>query len=174
MKPQLTAVMERADKPELVKHSTEDISNQLLRIYDLIARRAFDIFESRGRSPGHELEDWFRAESELLRPVPVNVAESDGDYIVRAEVAGFGGDDIEVIVEPLYLAISGKRATNEDEENGKMIRCESRADRIFRVLDLPPFVDTSKVSTTLRDGILIVDLAKARNAEKVRVEPIAS
>jgi HSP20 family protein len=174
MKSQLTAVMERTDEPELVKHSTEEISNQFSQIYDVIARRAFAIFESRGRSPGHELEDWFRAESELLRPVPVNVAESDGDYIVRAEVPGFSGKDIEVMVEPLYLAISGKRATNEDEENGKMIRCESRADRIFRVLDLPPFVDTSKISTTLRDGILIVDLPKARNREKVHVESIAS
>jgi HSP20 family protein len=166
--------MERTDEPELVKHSTEEISNQFSQIYDVIARRAFGIFESRGRSPGHELEDWFRAESELLRPVPVNVAESDGEYIVRAEVPGFSGKDIEVMVEPLYLAISGKRATNEDEENGKMIRCESRADRIFRVLDLPPFVDTSKISTTLRDGILIVDLPKARNREKVHVESIAS
>jgi len=174
MKSQLTAVMERTDEPELVKHSTEEISNEFSQIYDVIARRAFGIFESRSRSPGHELEDWFRAESELLRPVPVNVTESDGDYIVLAEVPGFSGKDIEVIVEPLYLAISGKRATNEDEENGKMIRCESRADRIFRVLDLPPFVDTSKISTTLRDGILIVDLPKARNREKVHVESIAS
>lgn len=104
----------------------------------------------------------------------MNVSESDGDYIVRAEVPGFSGKDIEVIVEPLYLAISGMRAATGDEENGKMIRCESRADRIFRVLDLPLFVDTSKISTTLRDGILIVDLPKARNAEKGHVESIAS
>jgi HSP20 family protein len=174
MKSQLAAAMERTKEPELVKHSSEKISNQFSQIYDGIARRAFDIFESRSRSPGHELEDWFRAESELLRPVPVNVAESDGEYIVRAEVPGFGDKDIEVIVEPLYLAISGKRETKEDEQNEEIICCESRADRIFRVLDLPPSVDTSKVSITLRDGILIVDLPKARNAEKVHVEPIAA
>jgi len=174
MKSQLAAAMERTKEPELVKHSREEISNQFSQIYDGIARRAFDIFESRGRSPGHELEDWFRAESELLRPVPVNVAESDGEYIVRAEVPGFGSKDIEVIVEPLYLAISGKRETMEDEQNRKMICREWRADRIFRVLDLPPFVDTTQVSTTLRDGILMVDLPKARNAEKVLVEPTAA
>jgi len=174
MKSQLAAAIERTKEPELVRHSSEKISNQFSQIYDGIARRAFDIFESRGRPPGHELEDWFRAESELLRPVPVNVAESDGEYIVRAEVPGFGDKDIEVIVEPLYLAISGKRETKEDEQNEEIICCESRADRIFRVLDLPPSVDTSKVSITLRDGILIVDLPKARNAEKVHVEPIAA
>jgi len=174
MNSHLAVAMERTKEPELVKHSSEEISNQFSQIYDVIARRAFDIFESRGRSPGHELEDWVRAESELLRPVPLNVAESDGEYIVRAEVPGFGDKDIEVIVEPLYLAISGKRETKKDEQNGKIIRCESRGDRIFRVLDLPPSVDTSKVSTTLRDGILMVDLPKARNAKNVRVEPIAA
>jgi DUF2934 family protein len=85
MKSQLAAVGERTSEPELAERSSEKISNQFSQISDGIARGAFDIFESRGRSPGHELEDRFRAESELLRPVPVNVAESDGEYIVRAE-----------------------------------------------------------------------------------------
>jgi len=142
MNSQLAAVMERTLEPELAKRISEKIPNQFSQISDGIARRAFDIFESCGRSPGHELEDWFRAEYELLRPVPVNVAD--------------------------HLAISGKRETKENEQNGKMIRCESRAERIFRVVDLPPFVDTSKVSTTLRNGILIVNLPKARNRESAR------
>ena len=78
------------------------------------------------------------------------------------------------MVKPLSLRISGKRETKEDKENGKMICSESRTDRIFRVLDLPSVVDTSKVSTILKDGILIVHLPKAQNAEKVRVEPRAA
>jgi|ERR1700722_19888686 HSP20 family molecular chaperone IbpA len=105
MKSQLAAVMESTKEPEFVKHSSEQISNEFSQIRAVIARRAFDIFESRGRSPAHELEDWFRAESELLHPVPLNVTESNDEYTVRAEVPGFGGKDIEVIVEPLYLAI---------------------------------------------------------------------
>jgi len=52
MKSQLAAVMEGRKEPELVKHSGEEISNQCSQIYDVIARRAFDIFESHGRSPG--------------------------------------------------------------------------------------------------------------------------
>jgi Protein of unknown function (DUF2934) len=33
--------------------------------HDEIARRAYQLFEERGREPGHEWEDWFRAEREL-------------------------------------------------------------------------------------------------------------
>jgi HSP20 family protein len=162
MTTQSATVMQRMKGTELLTHSSEEILDQLLQIYDGIARRAFEIFESRGGSPGHDLEDWFRAESELLHPVPLNLSESSGKFIVRAEVPGFGRNDIEINVEPCCLAISGKRETKEEDENAKMIRSEWCADRIVRTLDLPSDVDTSKVSTTLKDGILTVHLPKAQ------------
>ena len=34
--------------------------------HDEIARRAFSFYESRGRQDGHALEDWLRAEQELV------------------------------------------------------------------------------------------------------------
>jgi HSP20 family protein len=162
MTTQSATVMQRMKGTELLTHSSEEILDQLLQIYDGIARRAFEIFESRGGSPGHDLEDWFRAESELLHPVPLNLSESSGKFIVRAEVPGFGRNDIEINVEPCCLGISGKRETKEEDENAKMIRSEWCADRIVRTLDLPSDVDTSKVSTTLKDGILTVHLPKAQ------------
>ena len=175
MKSQLAAVMERKDEPQLLTRRHEEISSWLSELYDVTARRAFDIFESRGRSLGHDQEDWFRAESELLHPVPLSLTESNGEYIVRCEVPGFDSQDLEVIVEPLRMAISGKLEATKDEKPGEMIRSESRAGRIFRVLDLPSVVDTSKVTTTLKDGVLIVDLPKAQNAEeRVHREPIAA
>jgi hypothetical protein len=34
-------------------------------IEEEIRNRAFELFEARGRSEGHELEDWLRAEEEI-------------------------------------------------------------------------------------------------------------
>jgi hypothetical protein len=34
---------------------------------DEIAQRAYEIFVARGEEPGHDLDDWLQAESELLR-----------------------------------------------------------------------------------------------------------
>src|ERR1700686_392153 len=39
------------------------------RITDIVARRAFQISEARGFTPGHEIEDWKRAESEIVSPI---------------------------------------------------------------------------------------------------------
>ena len=36
--------------------------------YEQIARRAYDIYEREGRQPGHELENWLRAEAEIVGP----------------------------------------------------------------------------------------------------------
>ena len=35
------------------------------RAHDELARRAYQLFEERGREPGRDWEDWFRAEREL-------------------------------------------------------------------------------------------------------------
>jgi len=94
MATQSAAVMQRMNGTEIVERSSEEILNQCSQTHELIARRAFEIFESSGGSPGHDLENWFRAESELLQPVSLNTTELYGEYVVRAEVPGFGGRDI--------------------------------------------------------------------------------
>lgn len=33
-----------------------------------IRRRAYELYEQRGRTDGHSLEDWAKAEAEMLRP----------------------------------------------------------------------------------------------------------
>lgn len=165
MTAQSATATQRLNGSELVNRSSEEIMDQCSHMMDVIARRAFEIFESRGGSPGHEMEDWIRAETELLHPLPLNVSESSDAYIVRAEVPGFSSKDIEISVEPCCLSITGKRETIWEEVNAKVICSECCADHIFRALDLPSDIDTSRVRTTLKDGILTVELPKARTAE---------
>ena len=47
----------------------EELRARLLadeQVRSMIAMRAYEIFELRGGSPGHETDDWFQAESEIL------------------------------------------------------------------------------------------------------------
>ncbi|HJY92648.1 MAG TPA: DUF2934 domain-containing protein [Candidatus Acidoferrum sp.] len=36
-------------------------------IQEQVRRRAFDLYEQRGREDGHDLDDWLQAESELVQ-----------------------------------------------------------------------------------------------------------
>ena len=174
MTPQSATAMQPVKESVPVRQNSADLFDEFEKIYDSIARRAFEIFETDGRLPGHDLEHWLRAESELLQPVPLNMTESDGSYIVQAEVPGFSSKDLKIEVEPRRLAISGKHETNEGETKGKTICSEWRADQILRSLNLPADVDTTRVSAVLKDGILTVTLPTAQNAKKAKAETTAA
>jgi hypothetical protein len=52
-------------KPE----STENLRRRLLQeeqVQMMISMRAYEIYKMRGSEPGHDAEDWFRAENEIL------------------------------------------------------------------------------------------------------------
>ncbi len=172
MSPQAATAMQPAKAPVPVKQSaTSDVVDQVEQIYDSIARRAFQIFNNNGRWLGHELEDWFRAESELLHPVHLEIAESDENLTVRAEVPGFSAKELEINVEPRKLTIAGKHEAQEESKKGKTIYSERCGREILRIVDLPAEVDSSKVSAILKDGILNIELPKAPHAKTVRIEP---
>lgn len=38
----------------------------------LLSRRAYELFESRGRQPGREVEDWLEAEREVKRHLGIS------------------------------------------------------------------------------------------------------
>jgi HSP20 family protein len=152
-------------------------SNLFDRIQELsnsIARRAFEIFEDRGSALGRDLEDWLRAESELLHPVHLDIAESDDAITVRAEVPGFSANELDVGVEGRRLTICGKRETSEQRKSKKTIYAECCSNQICRAVDLPAEVDTSKVTATLKDGVLELVMPKAAKAQKIQIKETAT
>ena len=172
MSPQAATAMQLAKPSVPVKQSpTDNILDRIQQTYDAIARRAFEIFDNKGRSLGHDWEDWFRAEFELLHPVHLEVTESDNNLTVRAEVPGFSTKELEINVEPRKVTICGKHEAQEESKKGKTIYSEWCANEILRVIDLPAEVESSKVSATLKDGILNIQLPKAAHVKAVRIEP---
>jgi HSP20 family protein len=172
MSAQTATAMQPARAPVPVKQSsTEDVFNRIEQTYNSIARRAFEIFDSNGGWLGNDLEDWFRAESELLHPVHLEIAETDNNLSVRAEVPGFSVKELEINVGPRQLTITGKHEAQEESKKGKTVYSERCGKEILRVVDLPAEVDSSKVTATLKDGILNLEMPKAPHAKTVRVEP---
>jgi HSP20 family protein len=157
-------------KPSEFQQSIE----RMQELYDSIAKRAFEIFEQNGRLFGRELSDWFEAESEILHPVHLEIAESEDALTVKAEVPGFTAPELDVQVEGNRLTISGKHESKEETTKGKTIYSERCAKEVFRSVDLPSAVDTSKVSATLKEGVLQIELPKAARAKTVAVEAKAA
>ncbi len=138
--------------PQILEHAGHPSFKRAQEINDLIARRAYELFESRGFAHGHDREDWLRAEAEILLNVPVDIAETETEVTIRAEVPGFSEKDLEVQVTPRSLCITGKRREAAEQKENKPVYSERRSGQIFRVLDPPSEVDPDSVNATLWGG----------------------
>ena len=153
----------------------EKIFDRMREMQETISRRAFELFEKGGKIFGRDLDDWFKAESELLHPVNISIEDTDEGLKVEAEVPGFKAEDLEVSVEPYRLTIAGKReAEKEEKKKGKTVYSERSAERILRVVDLPVKVNTENVSAVLKDGVLEFRMLKAVPAKKITIETKAA
>lgn len=162
--PPLTSSIKTNTDLNLVPPS--EMSEHAKRIFDAIERRAYEIFESRSCVSGHDKDDWFRAESELLKPVKVHIRESGDHLIASTELPELRPHEIKVSVSPCHLRISGTVEASEDENTGEAIMHSLRyslqpAEQIFHVLELPVEVDPANAKATLKDGKLEIVMPKA-------------
>jgi HSP20 family protein len=174
-----TAAVQKAKEPtppQALARTFETPIERVHAIFDDIARRAFEFFEGDGRVLGRDLEHWFRAERELLHPVRIELTESDTAYEMKAEVPGFSENELEINVEPHRVVIAGKReAKTKEEKEGKVIRSETSAEQVLRIVELPGPVETGKATATLlKNGILTVKLPKTPAAQTVRIKPVVT
>jgi HSP20 family protein len=123
-------------------------------------RKAFEYFQRRGGEYGRELDDWFKAESEVLLPVPVDLTETEDNIKIRAGVPGFKPEEIEVSINGKTLILSGKTETEEQKKDENTIVREWSSNRFCRQLTLSSEVDADKVKAKLKDGVLKLKLPK--------------
>jgi HSP20 family protein len=151
----------------------EKMLERLAEATNETATKAFDFFRDRGGEWGKELDDWFRAESELLRPVPVEILEFDNKLFVKAAVPGFKPNEIEVSLKDDKLYLSGTAQINQEKKEGNVVHSEWKSDRFLRQLPLPAPVDVSNVKAILKDGILELTLPKAAPEEAKKISVAA-
>ncbi|HYL62922.1 MAG TPA: Hsp20/alpha crystallin family protein [Candidatus Methylomirabilis sp.] len=156
--------VERANKHcrdgELVQVSTVAADEQTRKIHAAIARRAFDIFESRGSAPWHELEDWRSAEKEMMANLCFGQTTVGQNLWLGTDASRFCEGTIGIWVAPRQLTIFGKPRTKKGHiqaEGG----VNSAASTIFRVIPLPCDVDPAAVTARIRGSALEIVAKKA-------------
>jgi hypothetical protein len=147
------------DTPKIV---TVDALEQTQRVQEAIGHRAFEIFESRGSVPGHELEDWRQAETELTSARCSGQMKLDGSLWVNADAALFHPDTIEIWVSPRKLTICGRPHVLRSSSFARQEGPCHEGEMIFHVIDLACEVDPSRVTAKFDDAAsLEIVLGKA-------------
>lgn len=92
----------------------------------------------------------------------------DGDAVfVQAELPGLKLEDITVNVENDVLTLTGERKSERDEGHHVRERWHGAFARSFK---LPRTIDVEKISATLKDGVLTVQLPKRESIKPRKIE----
>jgi len=138
----------------------EALRAELQQIQSAIARRAYELFEARNCEHGHDWEDWFQAESELLRPVSVAMSERPDSFSIRANILGFAGAELKVSIEAQSIAIVGRKDVSPAAATDEAAPTDSYPDLILRLIPLPAEIDPEGAAVELQSGVLRFELPK--------------
>ena len=148
------------------------IFEEMQKIHNEIARQAFGLFERRGGNGGNALEDWLRAESNVLRPIPISITNEKDHLKVTAEVPGFAINELKVHIDGRELRICGSSENKTDKGSKKSgdqeISTSSR--KICRSITLPAAVKADVSSAVLDEDVLTLTLPKAEPAKEIPVK----
>ncbi|HTP33040.1 MAG TPA: Hsp20 family protein [Candidatus Acidoferrales bacterium] len=147
------------------------VFTEMEKVADAVRRRAFEHFLGRGSTFGSDMDDWLRAERELIWSPGAEMTEHDNDLTLRVEAPGFEPGDIKITATPESLLIEGEVRHKHEASNDHLHFCEF-AQTLLRRFDMPGAIDVDKVSATLDKGILKIVAPKAQAAPRNRTVPV--
>jgi HSP20 family molecular chaperone IbpA len=151
---------------EKVKETGTAGTGILDEIQDLgqrIRERAFELFTHRGSADGRDLEDWLRAERDVLFSPQSELVEKNGTFTVRLNTHGFKADEVKVTALPHELVVKAECRNEREKKDAEVHFSEFSQKMLFRRYPLPEPIAVDKVTATLDNGILQLTAPKEKS-----------
>ena len=142
------------------------VFGEIAKRIEKVQQRAFDLFEKRGGLLGHELEDWLKAEHEVLGWPAAELAEKNGGYEIGVTLPGFEPKDVEVTATPNEVIIHAATKTEQKTEKDNVIWTEFGSNDVYRRFDVPDAINVDQVTAKLDNGMLRITAPKDGNGKK--------
>ena len=100
------------------------------------------------------------------------VFDSNDKVVVRMEAPGMDNQDFDIQVQDDYLVVQGEKQLEQERTEGQYRITECAYGRFERAIPLPEEVESDKATASYRNGVLRVELPKAkatRRAIRVKV-----
>jgi len=101
---------------------------------------------------------------------PLDVIESDTEFVVKASVAGFDPKKIEITYDDNTLSIKGEvNEESADAEERKYHIRERSYGSFYRSITMPGVVDADKITADTENGVLVVHLPKKPETQPKKI-----
>jgi HSP20 family molecular chaperone IbpA len=164
-----TVAVQKVKKPETAPTLLESLD----KLFEDVRMRAFDLFQRRGALDGGDLDDWFRAEHDLVWAPESELVETDKEFQMTMAVPAMEAKDVQVSALPDAIIVQGETSHMEEKKEGKVHFSEFNEKKLFRRFTMPAEVDVEQVKATLENGMLRITAAKAAVVPKKTVSVAA-
>lgn len=100
--------------------------------------------------------------------LPVDIEETDDAFVVELDLPGVRRDDVSVDLRGNELYVTGE--TKERERTGVLRRRSRTMGRFEHRITVPGDIDPESVRASLADGVLTIQLEKARRSQAKHIE----
>ena len=139
------------------------------------------------RDPNNEMLSWNRAMERMLdnfyrdgdlsfgEPLnlrmPLDVIETDDEFVDKADVAGIDPDNIEITYTDNNLSLKGEIQEEHDEnEEGRYHLRERCYGTFSRTISMPGSVDIENIAAETENGVLKIHLPKMEEVKPHKIE----
>ena len=96
---------------------------------------------------------------------PVDISETPDQLVFQVELPGFSHEDLRLRAENGVLTLEGERKFEKETDKKAYHRVERAYGRFVRAFSLPANVDPEKISASLAEGVLTLELPKKEEAK---------
>ena len=115
--------------------------------------------------PFKEMEEFERRFFGQRTPaLKTDIRETENAYILEADLPGFAREDVRAEIKNGYLTIRAERSTENKNEGESYLRRERTSGVFTRTFDLEG-IDSEAITATFKDGVLTMELPKAKEKE---------
>jgi HSP20 family protein len=101
--------------------------------------------------------------------LPLDVIESNEEFVVKASLPGIDPDDLEINYSENTLTIRGETKMEQEVEESRYHLRERRYGRFSRSISLPSKIDSDEIKADYRNGILTLHLPKTEEVKPKRI-----
>ena len=157
-----TVAVQKVKAPE----TAPSLFQAMDKLFNDVRKRAFDLFQRRGALDGADLQDWFRAERDLVWAPESEMVETDKDFQMKIALPAMEAKDIQVSALPGAIIVQGETSHKEEKKEGKVHFSEFSERKLFRRFEMPTGIDVEQVKATLENGMLQITAAKTPAAKE--------
>jgi HSP20 family protein len=104
---------------------------------------------------------------------PIEISQHNGEYEIRAELAGLKPEDVKVEVNGDALVLEGERKLEQEEDKDGVYRTERLYGRFYRSIPLPEGANVDRARARFENGVLAVTVPVtevSRNHKQIPVD----